>query len=679
MADAVEVCSGSRQLLQILNRLGCTSSPDTHDRFVTQHAEAQRSKSLWCELPKGVFTVASVDNFDMLQSYSIVYCGDQSRSYHGTTIQLVQPSPAIVYPSNPTVRTEDNQTTAQASHVVLEVTPPKRMRTVYARDLTNNMCPNTSTNSSESQMSGSTIHSQSTLTLADFLESSEELKEQQDCKTKMFMYVLQAYLLHQQCEDNAKESLSDMRHFINEKQPDAVDLQISKIHYMELVNENPDSNDTMALVAEELLDRFTDDVQDGWVVLVGDGKTYQHLMAIKRMYGDTLKRLLIFPGDWHILKNFQSVVMKIYYNAGLRELAKASGFQGATLTSLEKCSNFKHTHRFLLQVWEALYREMINAYVTSCDIKNLTNSAKSILSKAFQENHLPNHLTRQIKQLIEDSNTEENFMKFVYEQTDHTWKLWVQFVFSDCYCYITLYLAVRGSNWNLCLYSLKQMAPLFAVLDRSIYERIIPNHLADIKKFPNTILSCLRSGGFTVNVSASGQWHAVALDEAHEMCINKDLKGAVVRPTSAYLQETTLFFNERIRAFKNLTQQLFPEKSTTKIQSVNAFTGTTISHQEENIRQMCAEIKKHKLLQLQPSTNRGIINVFSGQTATREQANDMLNCRQIGIESFQSYIQYHILKTSSPVSAPVRRKRLLMMTTAKSKRKQTSARDKENK
>ena len=31
ISDAVEVCGGSRQLLQILNRLGCTSSPDTHD------------------------------------------------------------------------------------------------------------------------------------------------------------------------------------------------------------------------------------------------------------------------------------------------------------------------------------------------------------------------------------------------------------------------------------------------------------------------------------------------------------------------------------------------------------------------------------------------------------------------------------------------------------------------
>ena len=34
LADIVEVCGGSRQLLRILNRLGCTSSPDTHDRLL---------------------------------------------------------------------------------------------------------------------------------------------------------------------------------------------------------------------------------------------------------------------------------------------------------------------------------------------------------------------------------------------------------------------------------------------------------------------------------------------------------------------------------------------------------------------------------------------------------------------------------------------------------------------
>ena len=42
IADVVEFCGGLRLLISILNRLGCVSSPDTHDRFVTQHAIARR-------------------------------------------------------------------------------------------------------------------------------------------------------------------------------------------------------------------------------------------------------------------------------------------------------------------------------------------------------------------------------------------------------------------------------------------------------------------------------------------------------------------------------------------------------------------------------------------------------------------------------------------------------------
>ena len=38
------------------------------------------------------FIVATVDNIDFLQRHSMVYCGDQGRSWHGTSVQVMQPN-----------------------------------------------------------------------------------------------------------------------------------------------------------------------------------------------------------------------------------------------------------------------------------------------------------------------------------------------------------------------------------------------------------------------------------------------------------------------------------------------------------------------------------------------------------------------------------------------------------
>lgn len=454
IADTIEICGGSRQLMRILNRLGCASSPDTHDRFVTHHAMAQRQANIWDEIPSNSFTIASVDNFDMLQSYSSVYYGDQQRSYHGTTLQLVQPNSAIdTVPLHDvdvvTMTPVDINVTTQSYSPTIEfsltgsplstrklirqqerlVSPdksphklgkvgPKRQRTVAVKSLASTLQP-----------SHHTVP-QLTLTLESFLENAHESNEKKILKNKIFSYVVQKHVLHHHHDTDLvpeKATLSDIRVFLDDNSD--CDQPTSTVHYMELVDENPDSTETMALVAEDLLATF-DAVQDGWVVLVGDGKTYKHLMNIKKQYSAALSKLLIFPGDWHILKNYQPVLMKIYYCAGLKELAKNSGYHGSTLKSLEQSSNFKRTHHFLLQTWEALYREMLQVYITKTGT-TITEDASCILMTSIQTKKLPRDALKRITELVNDTQTNENFMKFVEEmgKTDKTWRFWAQFVF----------------------------------------------------------------------------------------------------------------------------------------------------------------------------------------------------------------------------------------------------------
>ena len=55
------------------------------------------------------------------------------------------------------------------------------------------------------------------------------------------MHISEAFVAH-----DIDTILRDMLYFLNNLFP--TNLQVSKIHYMELVNENPDSDKTMSLV-----------------------------------------------------------------------------------------------------------------------------------------------------------------------------------------------------------------------------------------------------------------------------------------------------------------------------------------------------------------------------------------------------------------------------------------------
>lgn len=686
VADTVEMCSGSRNLVSILNRLGVCVSSDTHDRFVTLVAEKQQKASVWSELTPDVFTIVSVDNIDFLQRHATVYHGALSRSYHGTTIQIVQPVPTLKLMPNATHECEQscstlssialadisNCTTVTSSKRQASGSPassphkngkfgPKRRRTVQL--------PPTKLFSATYQAISNPLEQRHTmLTVDNFIETTDESQSRLHISLQVFAYFLQKHALQSQSEHGV---LKPLREFLIPTPAQLAYHEQSSVYYMELLDENADSEETMAEVAEMVSSRIMSETQP-WLILVGDGKTYEHLGKVKRLYGSALSNILIFPGDWHILKNFQPVIMKAYFHVGLREIANASGYKAETLKSLESCSHFKRTHTFLVQVWEVMYLEMISAFLgAKPQFNDIKAKLQCLLDEHSSDHRSPVELLTSVQELIAEEAIWKEFNSFIELQSerDSTWKVWANFVFNDCFCYVNLFLSIRMSNWDLRLSSLKRMAPLFSAYDRPCYQRLLPKHIADTQVYPKEVVDGFRAGGFTVKLKGE-IGHAVALDECHEMCINRDLKMAVVRPSTAYLKKTTSFFSYRIKAHKQLTTQLFPSF---QLPENNAVWDNTIvtKHWEENVSKMRSIVIEHCLFNTQTESDRGLLNVFTNTKATLEQAHDILNARKIGHESYINYITYYLLQLPS-MNAPIRRKQLLTMAPAKiTKRKMT--------
>ena len=97
---------------------------------------------------------------------------------------------------------------------------------------------------------------------------------------------------------------------------------------------------------------------------------YELLQSLKFEYNEELGWLIPYPGDWHMLMNYQIAVMKPYFDAGLKSLAEAAGYPVA---AIKECSQFKRTHYFLIEAWEALYRAMLSVFLER--VGNATTTA----------------------------------------------------------------------------------------------------------------------------------------------------------------------------------------------------------------------------------------------------------------------------------------------------------------
>ena len=93
ITDVIEGQGGSALLIKILNRLGLCSS-DTLARHIQQKSTSHQNTISSCISDS--FTIFSVDNIDFQLTHGRTYDGRKSsNSWHGTSVQAVQPLPSL--------------------------------------------------------------------------------------------------------------------------------------------------------------------------------------------------------------------------------------------------------------------------------------------------------------------------------------------------------------------------------------------------------------------------------------------------------------------------------------------------------------------------------------------------------------------------------------------------------
>ena len=415
-----------------------------------------------------------------------------------------------------------------------------------------------------------------------------------------------------------------------------VTVSEAKYEYLDVLDQNADSRDTMQDVLVRLYQEFNIGDLTDHLVVTGDAKTYQHLQSLKLDYDQQLSWLIPFPGDFHILMNYQPILSKVYFDAGLKQIASAGGFKGETLTSLKKCSHFKHTHHFFLESWEALYLHMLDVFISEHSDASRLLKDIAILVQSLDPSEIVTQSCEQVQQL----QMQFNVYIVSMSEKDANWRFWGDFIHLNCFAYIALFCAIRSGNWHLRIGALKLMAPLFSAFDRPTYRKVIPMHLADCILLPADITTSFCNGGFSISITGR-PWHSVGIDEAHEMLINKDCKLAVVHPNKEFITRLSLYFPFRSKVLHNIKKQIFPNR-----QETTSSSSSTSSKAWENTLAMKKAIQCSELLPLN-NTSKALRNSFSGQIATPSQEEDLLNFRKVGQADFDTYVQHVYLGSSS--------------------------------
>ena len=156
---------------------------------------------------------------------------------------------------------------------------------------------------------------------------------------------------------------------------------------------------------------------------------------------------------------------------------------------------------------------------------------------------------------------------------------------------------------------------------------------------------------------------SVALDEAHEMLINRETKACLTRITPNTLSKLAGYLPYRSCLLANIKKQIIPCR-TNEYESATYMSSCLFEKETENVKAYLNVFQQHKVFDCEPSNGDGVTVVkppkhfVSGETADTRLREDMLSSRQIILTSYKNYVDYQFLSTRSTSVVRRRKKKL---------------------
>ena len=262
---------------------------------------------------KDAFTVVSADNLDFFHSFIRVFCGKQTSSWHGTTLQVVQPLPSLSLPEYHDTsvghagRGEVPGSTHSGHGVI-----PGLSQTESGPSL-----------AGHGEVPGSTHSGHGVIPGLSQTESGPSLTGHGEVpgSTHSGHGVIPGL-----SQTESGPSIAG-----HGEVPGSTHSGHGVIPGLSQTESGP------SLTGHGEVPGST---HSGHGVIPGlsQAKLYEILKCLSFEYGEDLNWLIPYPGDFYLLLNFQKALMKPYFDAGLKATAQKARYP---LAAIQTCSQFK--------------------------------------------------------------------------------------------------------------------------------------------------------------------------------------------------------------------------------------------------------------------------------------------------------------------------------------------------